>query len=257
MDVFERISVPVSTRAPTGQTNAYRLGHEQAVLVDPADRMDTALADCDLAHVVVTHTHPDHVGGVTAYADSATVWAHADHRDRFAEATGVDPDRTFEDGTTIPADHDLEVLETPGHAPDHVALAFGTDTGTAVVCGDLAVAEGSVVVGGSDGDMRAYLDSLRRLRELEPDRLYPGHGPVVDDPDPVLSRLIDHRLDRERRVLEAVTSGAETPSAVTDAAYDKDLAGVRDLAEATVVAHLEKLADEGAITFDGERALPA
>jgi ribonuclease/clavin/mitogillin len=260
MDFLERIPVPVSTRAPTGRTNAYLLGSERAVLVDPADRherVDAALADRDPAHLLLTHTHPDHVCGVPAYAESATVWTHTDHRDDFVEATGVEPDRTFGDGTTVRADRDVEVLETPGHAPDHVALAFGTDTGTAIVCGDLAVAEGSVVVGGSDGDMRDYLDSLRRLRELEPDRLYPGHGPVVDDPDPVLSRLIDHRLDRERRVLEAVTSGAETPSAVTDAAYDKDLAGVRDLAEATVVAHLEKLADEGAITFDGERALPA
>jgi glyoxylase-like metal-dependent hydrolase (beta-lactamase superfamily II) len=148
------------------------------------------------------------------------------------------------------------VLETPGHAPDHVALAFGAGGETGVVCGDLAVAEGSVVVGGSGGDMTAYLDSLRRVRERDPGRLYPGHGPTIDDPETTLSRLIDHRLDRERSVLAAVEAGAETPEAVTDAAYDKDLSGVWDLAVATVVAHLEKLAAEGRIAFDGERARP-
>jgi glyoxylase-like metal-dependent hydrolase (beta-lactamase superfamily II) len=197
--------------------------------------------------VAVTHAHPDHVGAVDHYAGEtgATVWAHADHVDRFVGATGVEPDRTFADGDAVgPA----RVVATPGHAPDHVCFRVGDD----VCCGDLAVAAGSVVVGAPDGDVRAYLDSLRRVRDLAPARLYPGHGPVVDDPRATLDRLHDHRLDRERRILRAVREGADDVDAVLAAAYEKDLTGVEDLARATVVAHLAKLDADARVAFDAD-----
>ncbi|WP_101296241.1 MBL fold metallo-hydrolase [Halegenticoccus soli] len=250
---IDRVSVPVATRAPTGRTNAYLVGETDALLVDPparTDELDEAVADREVAHVAVTHTHPDHVGAVADYAaeTGATVWARRGREDRFEAATGVRPDRTFGEGTEIAVgDGRVEVLDAPGHAPDHVAFAVGGD----VLCGDLAVAEGSVVVGAPEGDVRAYLTALRRLHARDPSRLLPGHGPVIDDPRATLVRLIRHRLDRERRVLAAVREGASDPDAILDAAYDKDLGGVRDLARATVVAHVEKLAHEGKVALDG------
>ena len=96
------------------------------------------------------------------------------------------------------------------------------------VVGDLVAAEGSVAVAAPDGDLVAYLESLDRVRDGGIDRLYPAHGPPVDDPAGTCRRLTDHRLDRERRVLE-------------------DLSDVADLARRTVRAHLEKLAAEGRI----------
>ena len=246
-----RIPIPVETAAPGGETNCYVLGDERALLVDPA--AETAALDeaCDgVENVLVTHTHPDHVGGVEAYADHATVWARAGYERRFERATGVSPDRVFGPGTRIETDAGpVEVLTTPGHAPDHVALA----NGEGMLVGDLAVAAGSVVVGGRDGDMRGYLTALRRLHARNPRRLYPGHGPIIDEPRGVLERLIAHRLRRERAVLEAVNEGARTVAAMTDAAYEKDLSGVRELAERTVEAHLDKLAVEGRIEWDGEQ----
>jgi len=268
----ERVPVSADTRAPEGTTNAYRVG---TTLLDPAA---PGVADKDVEHVLVTHTHSDHVGGVAAHAETATAWAHADHVDRFREATGVDPDRTFTPGDDLPTEPPLSVVAAPGHAPDGVALRLDADAGDgaggpvgdgegadpaadgpprpALFVGDVAVAEGSVVVGAPDGDMREYLDTLVRLRDAEPsfERLYPGHGPVIDTPRETLQRLIDHRLERERRVLSAVRAGVETVPAITDAAYDRDLDGVRDLAEATVRAHVEKLAHEGRVRWDGECA---
>jgi len=250
----ERVPVSIETLSPRGATNAYLLDGEEPVLVDPAarsDALDRAVADRDVAHVLVTHAHPDHVGGVAHYAEScgATVWARAGREARFERATGVAPDRTFRRGTAVgPA----TVLETPGHAPDHVALAAGG----AVLAGDLVVAEGSVLVDVDEGDLRAYLTSLRRLYARDPGRLYPGHGPVVDDPRAAVERLVRHRLDREAKVLAAVRDGARTLEAVTDAAYEKDLSGVRDAARRTVAAHLEKLAVERTVTWDGRRAAP-
>ena len=252
-----RVPVPVATSAPGGETNALLLGGDDALLVDPAAASPAIDARLDsVAHVALTHHHPDHAGAVAEYADrtGATVWARAGRAAAFERAAGVAPDRTFREGTAIPTgDGPVTVVETPGHAPEHVAFAAG---GTLAV-GDLAVAEGSVAVLAPEGDMRAYLTSLRRLHAMATARCLPGHGPAIEEPRAVARRLIEHRRERERRVHSAVESGARTVAEATDAAYEKDVSAVRSMAEATVRAHLEKLAVEGRVTFDGERAAPA
>jgi len=253
-----RVSVPVETRAPTGETGACVLGTDPALLVDPparSDRLDAVARDWGVGHVAVTHHHPDHVGAVARYAErhDATVWARIGRETPFERATGAAPDRTFREGTTIPTgEGSVRVLDTPGHAPEHVAFAYGD----VLACGDLAVAEGSVAVAAPEGDLRAYLTSLRRVYALSPGRLLPGHGPGIEDVRPVVERLIAHRLDRERRVLAAVEAGAQTVPEVCDGAYEKDLTGVRDLAEATVLAHLEKLAVEGRVRWKRSEVRP-
>ena len=262
-----RVEVPVDTRAPGGTTNAYLL---DGVLVDPAartDALDAALADRGslpssgpagpldappIEAIAVTHAHPDHVGAVADYASltDATVVAREGHVERFAAATGVDPDETVRPGEPV-ADTGVRAVDTPGHAPDHVAFAAGNSaTGSprsVLCCGDLAVAEGSVAVAAPEGDLSAYLASLERVRDAGYDRLLPGHGPAIDDPTATCDRLIEHRLARERDVVAAIDGGAADLDAVVDVAYEKDVSGVRDLARATVAAHVEKLVAEGRI----------
>jgi glyoxylase-like metal-dependent hydrolase (beta-lactamase superfamily II) len=253
----ERVSVEVPTRAPTGETACYVVGDDPALLVDPPapdERIERRLDAVD--HVAVTHHHPDHVGSVADYADAAdaAVWCHYGRERAFETATGTAPDHTFREGTAIPTgDGEVTVRETPGHAPEHVAF----EAGDGLLSGDLAVAAGSVVVGDPSGDVRAYLTSLRRVIAMNPDRLYPSHGPVIENVRETCVRLIDHRLDRERRVLAAVEAGNRTVADILDSAYEKDLSGVRDLAGATVRAHLWKLRHEGRVEFDGARADPA
>jgi len=252
----ERVSIPVETRAPTGATTASLVGDSPALLVDPAgrtDELDALVEEHDIGTIAVTHTHPDHVGAVADYAAETGAELLARRPDRFAAATGVEPDREIGEGSVIRTGAGpVTVLDTPGHAVDHVAFDLGDGT---VVSGDLAVAEGSVVVGAPEGDLRAYLTALRRLWARDPDRLLPGHGPVIDDdptPRECLERLIAHRLDREASVLAAVRNGATDLDSVVDAAYEKDISGVRDLARATVQAHVEKLAVEGAVRWHPE-----
>ncbi|WP_411965643.1 MBL fold metallo-hydrolase [Haloferax sp. YSMS24] len=255
-----RVSVPVSTRSPTGATNAYLVaGDTERLLVDPAARtveLDERVEDGGIDHVAVTHTHADHVGAVADYAreTGAVVWCRRGREREFEKATGVEPDRTFVEGTTIPVGSGVKVLDTPGHARDHVTFVVGDD----YLTGDLAVAEGSVVVGAPEGDVRAYLVALRRLHARNPATLYPGHGPEMRDSRATLARLIAHRNAREAKILDAIRAGNETADAVTDAAYDKDISAVRDLARATVVAHIEKLAAERRVRWepDEDRVVP-
>ncbi|GAA0653190.1 MBL fold metallo-hydrolase [Salarchaeum japonicum] len=251
--MFERISVPVATRAPTGATNAYLA---DGVLLDPAarsDALDRRVAAADIDHVAVTHTHEDHVGALAHYAaeTGATVWARAGRAERFAAATGVTPDRTFREGDRVGP---LTVLETPGHAPDHVAFAGGGE----LAIGDLAMAESSIFVGTRDGDMRAYYASLRRLLARDADALHPGHGHAIANPDERIADLLARRVRRERNVERAVREGARAIDDIVDAAYSRNVADVRDLATETVRAHLEKLDIEGRVRWypADDRATP-
>ncbi len=182
-----------------------------------------------------------HVGAVAAYAAETGAELLARRPEQFQAATGIEPDRQISEGSTVETGvGPVSVLDLPGHASDHIAFelpdgggqagrAGATETrGGTVLCGDLAVAEGSVVVGAPEGDLRAYLTSLRRLWAQNPQRLCVGHGPpigegtVADDgpvptdsrhvdsrptdgpaPRAVLERLIRHRLDREAGVVSA------------------------------------------------------
>ncbi|RNJ26706.1 MBL fold metallo-hydrolase [Halosegnis longus] len=247
--------VPVTfPNVPTGSVNAYLLAGESTVLVDPPERhpeLDSLVADRGLDYVLATHHHSDHAGGIAHYAreHDATVACRAGRVAEFRAATGVDPDRTYREGTTIAG---VRVVDTPGHAPEHVAFA----TPEGLIAGDLAIGEGSVAVAAPEGDMRAYVTSLRRVWARAPDRIYPGHGPIIEDARDACERLIAHRRKRERRILDVVADGADTLDAVTDGAYTKDISAVRELAVATVEAHVEKLAVEGRLRWDGEQVRP-
>lgn len=245
------LSVPAE-RAPTGATNAYLLGRREALLIDPgarSDSLDTVVAARDVATIAVTDTHPDHAGAVADYAAETGATVCARRPDRFAAATGVNPDRRLREGATISTDSGaVSILDLPGKAPDGVGFALPDGS---VVCGDVAVAEGPVVVG-DEGDVRACLATLRRLYARDPPRLHPSHGPAIDDSRTACRQLLAHCRERERRVLAAVENGAGDIDAVVDAAYDESLDGIRDPAAATVRAHLRKLDRERRVDYDPE-----
>ena len=117
--------------------------------------------------------------------------------------------------------------------------------GRAAFTGDAVLGEGSVFIAPDGGSLGAYLDGLRRLRALGLERLYPGHGPVVEDPAAKLDEYVAHRLERERRIVAALDAGARSEDELLDAAWDVIPAGLRTPAAWTLAAHLQKLRAEG------------
>jgi glyoxylase-like metal-dependent hydrolase (beta-lactamase superfamily II) len=183
--------------------------------------------------IVLTHDHPDHSEGAAELAERAGGVA-------VLRPGRGDPSGPF---TAVP---------TPGHSPDSVCLIWQR------VCftGDTVLGTGSVFIAPGEGSLSEYLESLRRLRALELEAICPGHGPVVWEPAAKLDEYLSHRLERERRVLAALDAGARTHDELLDRAWDDvewDEAGwLRRAASLTLDAHLEKLRDEGRLTYPVE-----
>jgi glyoxylase-like metal-dependent hydrolase (beta-lactamase superfamily II) len=115
-----------------------------------------------------------------------------------------------------------------------------------VYCGDLVRREGSIVIPArKGGDLRAYLASLQRVRDLAPRRLLPGHGAIVDDPIALIDRYVAHRAEREQQILKAMLDGARTVEEIVRRVYPALPASLSDAAADSVRAHLAKLRDDG------------
>jgi glyoxylase-like metal-dependent hydrolase (beta-lactamase superfamily II) len=189
------------------------------------DAIAAAAGASGIEGVVLTHGHPDHADGAPELAARA----------------GVEVVRPSAPSQVGP----FSVIATPGHSPDHVSLLCGR----VLFAGDVVLGSGSVFVGGEEGSMSAYLDSLRRLLALELEAICPGHGPVVWEPRAKLEEYLAHRLEREQGVLDALEAGARTRDEVLDRAWSElDLDAVpylRLAAGLTLDAHLDKLSAEG------------
>jgi glyoxylase-like metal-dependent hydrolase (beta-lactamase superfamily II) len=119
--------------------------------------------------------------------------------------------------------------------------------------GDAVLGEGSVFIAPDPGALAGYLDALEKLRQRQLRLLCPGHGAPVDDPEAKLTEYIEHRLDRERRLLSGLQAGARSVPEMLAAAWDDVPELLRPAATVTLAAHLDKLADEGRLPRGIER----
>ncbi len=227
-------------------TNSWIVGRGPAWLVDPGPALDEHLAGLwdeitrrgDLAGILLTHDHPDHAEAVAAM--------RARYPSAPLAAARGEVDVRLSDGDLFGP---FEVVATPGHAPDHLAFVKGP----VALTGDAVLGEGSVFISPDPGALVGYLTALGRLRERPLEVLCPGHGPPVYEPAAKLDEYIAHRLDRERRLLEALGEGKRTVDELLDAAWSEVPAALRPAAAVTLAAHLDKLAGEGRLPAGVER----
>ena len=224
-------------------TNTWVVGRDPAWVVDPGpalpdhiEALAAALAERGgLGGIALTHHHIDHSEAIAAVREraSAPLAAGSGSADvQLAEGVRFGP---------------FEAVHTPGHTPDHFAFLVGR------VCftGDAVLGEGSVFISPDDPNALAgYLDGLARLQARELDVLLPGHGPPIWDPAARLSGYVEHRLDRERKLVEALQDGRRSTGELLDAAWSDVPEALRPMAAITLTAHLDKLAGEGRLPED-------
>jgi glyoxylase-like metal-dependent hydrolase (beta-lactamase superfamily II) len=216
------------------------------------DALDRALGGAVLAQVLVTHAHGDHAAGAPAIAARMP-------SARFRKMPWPERDEKWPvgwlpigDGEAIDAGDDrLVAIHTPGHAPDH--LCFWHAPTRTLFGGDLAVLGSTVWIPTSlGGDLVDYLASLQRVLDLDPARILPAHGAVIEDPADLLRGYLAHRREREAQVLEALRAGDGDPDAIVERMYRSIKERLVPLARESVLAHLAKLEREGRAGRDGD-----
>lgn len=240
-------------------TNQYLLGKEEITVIDvalpSADNIDGILAQVEamggkkIEKILLTHIHRDHCGGALALKKRCGAKLGIS-RLRAGYLGGED--FAYSEGDNIDYDGgELEVVHTPGHESGH--CCFYEPEHRILFTGDHVLGRGTTVIAPPDGDMVQYLDSLQKLARLKLDRLLPGHGPIVGDPYGKLREYMEHRLMRERQVIQALSDGHRTIPSMVEAIYTDTPAPLHSVAQHSVEAHLLKLIREGRVTKERER----
>ena len=257
---IRRLVAPNPSMMTGPGTNTYLFGVSEVAVLDPGPLIDShiekiqAIAGAPIRWVLVTHTHPDHSPGAVALAAATGAELlgrpapDGEHQDKTFE-----PDRVLADGDELRTDEFvLNAVQTPGHASNHVCyLHVGKNW---LITGDHVIDGSTVVINPPDGNMSHYIESLRRVKSLQCEALAPGHGEIINDPNRAIDWIIDHRLEREAKVVAALAANSNlTARELVPHVYkdvDKRLYG---WAERSLLAHLLKLEDDGAAKCAAER----
>jgi ribonuclease/clavin/mitogillin len=249
------IMVPLRTPTlpPATHTNCYVIGAGEVIVIDPAspyeeeqELLDRVLERREVREIWLTHLHRDHVSGANHLRQRRDVKVAA-HPITARDLQGVvHVDRTFQENERLELagkpGWSLRILHTPGHARGHVCI-FEEKNGS-LITGDLMAGFGTIVIDPPEGHMTTYLDSLRRMTALNVTALFPAHGPSMANAKTRIQEYVDHRLDRERKILGAWDKGLREPDAIVREVYTDVAPVMYGLAERSVVAHLEKLKEE-------------
>jgi len=201
---------------------------------------------CQVGRLLLTHWHNDHVGGAKEVVEMSESpvevlkWPRREAKEPNA-LDGIAVVK-LEDAAEVGVEGArLTVLHTPGHTSDHVVLHLKEEN--AVFTGDCILGEGTAVF----ESLHQYMKSLEVILALKPSRLYPGHGPVVDDPVPKIEFYINHRNEREQQILSQISQVPCSSMDIVKIVYKDTPEQLHGAANINVNHHLDKLRVEGKV----------
>jgi glyoxylase-like metal-dependent hydrolase (beta-lactamase superfamily II) len=232
-------------------TNTYLVGIDEVAVIDPGPddaKHVSAIVGASMRErvrwVLLTHTHPDHSPATTALVEATGAEVLAFNK----RDANLKVDRKIGEGDVIDGtEFRLEVLHTPGHAPNH--LCFFLEEERVLFTGD-TILDGmfSVVSPKSGGDMAQYMATLERLRKMRLSKIAPGHGDVIEEPKARIDEYLAHRKAREKQILAIVKQGPVKIREIVATLYPDTPEPLLDVAGKQVHAHLLKLRAEGKVT---------
>jgi glyoxylase-like metal-dependent hydrolase (beta-lactamase superfamily II) len=250
-------------------TNTYLIGSKSLVLIDPgpsdAAHLDAILACADgrqITHVLITHTHRDHVDGLAALVAATRAktvgygpYTLPDVAPGAGRITGEDlrghfhPDIKLADGDVFVSDETrLTALHTPGHMPDH--LCFALDREGILFSGDHVMAWNTSVVAPPEGHMGDYMAALEKLIPRTDRVFYPGHGGQLENPQRMVRAFLSHRRMREASILACIKDGYSTVDHIVPVIYKHLDARLIPAAALSVLAHVAHLSEQGLVRYD-------
>jgi glyoxylase-like metal-dependent hydrolase (beta-lactamase superfamily II) len=259
-------------------TGTYIIGHDDVAVIDPGPELDShrdalnaAIGSAHVRAILVTHCHSDHsplaawlkseTGAPTfAYGPHGVVDNDLDIDDAIEEGvtleettdTDFDPDVRVGDGEVVAMGDGWTIrgVYTPGHTSNH--MCFALDEERSLFTGDHIMGWSTTVVSPPDGDMRSYIESLRKVIGRDDASLWPTHGAPVMSPRPFLQAFLDHRLAREAQVLGAVRRGLSQIDAIVKVLYADVREELHKAAGRSVLSHLIKLVQDGEVVVEGK-----
>jgi glyoxylase-like metal-dependent hydrolase (beta-lactamase superfamily II) len=242
------------------------IGRGKVAIVDPGpDRQDhidavlRAVRNETVTHILVTHTHLDHVPATPAIARAtgATVYAYGPHPrppgDETPEEEGqlsFMPEIRLGDGEVVSGDGwTVEAVHTPGHISNHLCFAVREDK--ALLTGDHVMGWSTAVISPPDGNMADYMASLRKLLPRQETIYIPTHGAAIRDPRPFVEAYIEHRRGREAQILARLAEGPQTIPQMVAVNYADTPKHLHAAAGRSMLAHLIQLVNEGRVQTDG------
>jgi glyoxylase-like metal-dependent hydrolase (beta-lactamase superfamily II) len=255
-------------------TGVYIVGANESArdvaVIDPGplvpehlDALKAAVADKRVTHILITHTHADH----SPAAKPLKEWTGAPTYGFGPHGSGRDdggvkleeggdrefaPDIAVRDGDVIEGSgFSFECVFTPGHTSNH--MCYGLREEKVLFTGDHVMGWSTTVVAPPDGDMAAYMASLRKLLARDDRILYPTHGAPIRDPKPFLQAYIDHRLEREAQILACLRDGVSTIPEMVGRMYADVDKRLHPAAARSVLAHLIQLEAQDKVRREHEQ----
>ena len=232
-------------------TNTYLIGNDEVTVIDPGPALPAHIemitqASSHIKQILLTHTHPDHSLGTKLLQDKIGVPVFALITDSSKDQdTTFTPERMLSDGETLTSkDYSIEVIHTPGHASNHLCYLLKQEK--LLFTGDHIMDGSTVVISPPDGNMQEYIDSLLKLKKYDLNKIAPGHGELMDDPYGTVEWVVQHRMERESKVIETLQlqRSGDLDTLVRDVYSDVDPI-LHPIAKRSLESHLIKLINDG------------